>query len=206
MKLGFDIDGIVADMGATMVEHINSTFGLNHTVDVFVNHQIFDNTYVEDQEENDKIAASVYDNVIHNEDTLLTLKPHDDAVEAIRKLYKYGHSIHFITARSKGQHGTTISWIRSNLIPFNTIHSVGKDGLKGGEVSKGQQARALNLDFFIDDDPANLPDFYRYKKRWRKGVALFTRPWNVNESIDESRFIRFDKWTEVIRHLGINKR
>ena len=206
MKLGFDIDGIVADMGLTMVEHINSTFGLNYTVDVFVNHQIFDNTYVDDPEENKKIAASIYDNVIYNDDTLLELKPYEDAVEAIRKLSRHGHSIHFITARSKGQHDVTVSWIRKNVIPFTTIHSVGKDGHRGNVVSKGQQARTLNLDFFIDDDPANLPDFYRYKNRWRKGIALFTRPWNVNESVDESKFIRFDKWTEVIRHLGINKR
>jgi uncharacterized HAD superfamily protein len=206
MKLGFDIDGIVANMAATMVGHINEAFNLNHTEDVFVNHQIFNNEYVDDPEENDKISTSIYDNVIHNVDTLRILKPHEDAVEAIRRLAKYGHSIHFITARSKSQHSITVEWIRKNLIPFNTIHSVGKDGNRGNVVSKGQQARALNLDFFIDDDPANLPDFYRYKKRWRKGVALFTRPWNVNESVDGSRFLRFDNWIEVIRHLGINKR
>jgi len=206
MKLGFDIDGIVADMGVMMVEHINSTFDLNHTENVFVNHRIFDNTYVDDPELNKEISVSIYDNVIHNEDALLLIKPHEDAVEAIRKLSKHGHSIHFITARSKAQHSITVSWIRKNLIPFTTIHSVGKNGHRGNLVSKGQQARALNLDFFIDDDPANLPDFYRYKKRWRKGVALFTRPWNKNISIDESVFLRFDKWHDVIRHLGINKR
>jgi len=206
MKLGFDIDGIVANMGLAMVEHINNVFNLNHTMDVFVNHQIFNNTYVDDLEENEKIAVSIYEDIIRNEDTLSVLKQHEDAVEAVRKLYKHGHSIHFITARAKDQHSATVSWLRKNLIPFNTVHSVGKNGRGGNIVGKGQQARALNLDFFIDDDPVNLPDFYRYKKRWRKGVALFTRPWNANESIDESRFLRFDKWIEVIRHLGINKR
>jgi len=205
MKLGFDIDGIVANMALTMIEHLNDTFNLNHTETVFINHRIFDNKYVDDPEENKKIAISIYDNVIHNEDTLLILKPHEEAVEAVKKLSRY-HSIHFITARSKDQHSVTVNWIRKNLIPFNTIHSVGKNGHRGNVVSKGQQARALNLDFFIDDDPANLPDFYRYKNRWRKGIGLFTRPWNVNEPLDTSRFIRFNEWDEVIRHLGIHKR
>jgi hypothetical protein len=58
----------------------------------------------------------------------------------------------------------------------------------------------------MDDCIWHLDDMFRYKNRWRKGLGLFTRPWNENESIDLSRFLRFNNWKEVIRHLGIHKR
>lgn len=206
MKLGFDVDGIVANMPKVMVEHINDKFGLDYTENVFVCHNIFDNTYVEDQEENEKIAMSMLDEVIADKDTLLSVPVYEDAVEALRKLSKSGHSLHYITSRPKEQIKVTVDWFRLNQVPFDSIDAVGKNGKKGNLVGKGQTARTLNLDFYIDDCTDHLDDMYRYKNRWRKGVALYTRPWNVNDLLDPSRFIRFHNWKEIIRHIGIHKR
>ena len=206
MKLGFDIDGIVADMAKAMVEHMNKEFNLNHTPEVFKKHKIFDNEYVDDSEENEKVADSIFKGVIENPEAIITIEPHEDAKEAIKKLVRAGHSIHFITARAQFLRESTTEWFRINKIPFDSIHVVGKNGRRGNLVSKGQTARILNLDFFIDDFIDHLGDMYKYKNRWRKGVGLFTRPWNINEPFDASRFIRFNEWNEVIRHLGIHKR
>ena len=205
MKLGFDIDGVVANTPLAMVTYINEKFNLNFTETVFKHHDVFSNTYVEDPEENEKIAGAMLKEVILNADRMSKVEIYDDAVEAIRKLSRQ-HSIHFITSRPESQHQVTIKWLRANNIPFNTINSLGSDAPGGGKVGKGKTARSLNLDFFIDDSPTNLPDFYRYKKRWRKGIALLTKPWNENTTIDEGMFLRFNSWNEVIRHLGIHKR
>lgn len=205
MKLGFDVDGVVANIPLAMVTYINKKFNLNLTEDVFKHHDMFNNTYVEDPEENEKIAKVMLEEVVLNADRMSALEIYKDAVEAIRKLYRQ-HSIHFITARPESQHQVTIDWMRENRIPFNTVNSLGSDAPGGGKVGKGKTARALNLDFFIDDSPSNLPDFYKYKKRWRKGIALLNRPWNENITIDEGKFLRFDGWEAVIRHLGIHKR
>jgi uncharacterized HAD superfamily protein len=205
MKLGFDIDGVVANTPLAMVTYINEKFNLNLTEDVFKHHDVFSNTYVEDLEENEKIATAMLEEVILNADRMAAVEIYEDAAQAIRKFSRY-HSIHFITARPESQHKVTIDWMRTNNIPFTTINSLGSDAPGGGKVGKGKTARSLNLDFFIDDSPSNLSDFYRYKKRWRKGIALLTKPWNENITIDEGMFLRFGGWNEVIRHLGIHKR
>lgn len=210
MKLGFDIDGIVADMPREMVKHINEKYNLNHTIEIFTGHSVHHNVYVDDPELNAEIAESIRENVIYNDDTISRIRVYRDAKEAIQKLHKAGHSIHFITYRPRSQERATVDWIRKKKIPFDTVHVVGKTGLHDKKSysgrGKGPVARALNLDFFIDDHHDNLEEMYRYKNRWRKGVALFTRPWNAQAAIDMSKFLRFDKWNQVIRHLGIHKR
>ena len=205
MKLGFDIDGIVADLPRMMVEYINKKFGLNHDVTVFKNHDVSQNKYTDDEELNDEIYTALLENVVLNNDVIEDVKPYKDAVAAIRKLNKH-HSIHYITVRPSDQKEVTVSWLRKHNIPFTSVHVIGKNGAGGGLVGKGATGRYLNLDFYLDDSPWHLDDMYRYKNRWRKGVGLFTRPWNVNEPLDTSKFIRFDNWNEVIRHLGIHKR
>lgn len=204
MKLGFDIDGIVADLTKMMMEHVNKKFGLS--LEVSVKHNIFDNKYVDDPVLNREIAMSMLEEVIENDDVLIDVEVYEDAVQAIRKLYRAGHTIHFITSRPAAQRIVTTQWLRKNNIPFNTLHVVGKSGPGGNLVDKGRTGRALNLDFFLDDSPYHLDGMYKYKNRWRKGVALFSRPWNEHELLDPSRFIRFNDWNEIIRHLGINKR
>lgn len=205
MKLGFDIDGVVANTPLAMVTYINKKFNLNFTEKVFKHHDIYSNIYVEDPEENEKIASAMLQEVILNADRMLDVEAYKEAVIAIRKLSRQ-HSIHFITSRPESQHRVTIAWMHMHRIPFTTVHSLGSDAPGGGKVGKGKTGRFLNLDFFIDDDPNNLADFYRYKKRWRKGIALLTRPWNKDITIDEGMFLRFNEWDEIIRHLGIHKR
>jgi len=206
MKLGFDIDGITANMAKAMVELINAKYNLNYDVNVFKDHNIHKNKYVEDPELNDEIAMCMRNEVIENPEAVVNLEVYEDGVEAIRRLSKSGHTIHHITSRPAVQHDATVEWLRNNFIPFDSVHVVGKSGIKGvSAVGKGRLGRSLNLDFYIDDQGRHLDDMYRYKNRWRKGLALYTRPWNLDEAID-SKMNRFDNWVDVIRHLGIQKR
>jgi len=206
MKLGFDIDGIVADLPRMMLEYINKEFNLNHDLSVLVSHDVSSNRYVDDDDLNDEIAARLLTEIVRNDGILPDVEPYEGAIEAIKKLYRYGHSIHFITARPSDTRKVTVDWLRSYHIPFSTVHVMGENKPGGGFINKGRIARTLNLDFYIDDSIWHLENMYKYKNRWRKGLGLFTRPWNANEPFDTYRFIRFNKWNEVIRHLGIHKR
>ena len=206
MKLGFDIDGITANMAKAMVELINARYDLNYDVDVFEDHNIHKNMYVDDPELNEEIAMCMRREIIENPDAVVALEIYKDGVKAVRKLSKSGHTIHHITSRPANQYDATVEWLRKNHIPFDTVHVVGKNGIAGASaIGKGRLGRSLNLDFYIDDQVRHLDDMYRYKNRWRKGLALYTRPWNINEAID-SGMSRFDNWVEIIRHLGIQKR
>lgn len=198
MKLGFDMDGIVADMAGAMVVAMNEKYGLNHRPEIFVHHNLFENSYVGDEEINKEIAEFMHSDVIRNPAAVLELEAHEEAAVAIRKLRRQ-HSLHFITGRSPEQQNTSIEWLRRHNIPFDSVHAVGK-------AAKGMTGRSLNLDFYIDDQLEHLESMYKYKSRWRKGLALYTRPWNKDEAVDVNKFLRFDDWNFIARHLGVQNR
>jgi uncharacterized HAD superfamily protein len=203
MKLGFDIDGIVADMAQSIVDYINKNYDLEHTVEVFIHHQVSKNKYVEDKKLNKKIIRDIYDNFFLNDDIVLATQVFEGAVETIHKLRRH-HSVHFITSRSKEIEKSTAQWLRNNKIPFDSLHVVGMS--PPGGSSKAGFGRQLNLDFYIDDQVKHLEGMYKYKKRWFKAPALYRRPWNKIELVDKSKFVVVNNWPELMRHLGIHGR
>ena len=202
MKLGFDIDGIIANMAQAMIDFINKKYKLKHTVDVFNFHDLWKNRYVDDEKLNRQVTQDMYDEIIDNEEALFKIPLYKEAVRFLRVLKKNGHSLHFITARRDAAKKSTVDWFRKNKIPFDTIHATGSTP----RPRKGMLGRTLNLDFYIDDQIEYLEEMYMYKNRWRKGLFLFNRPWNENEVIDLSKFKRVSSWKELNRHLGIYNR
>lgn len=198
MKLGFDLDEVVVALCDVLVDHINDEFDLNWTVDDFVVYDLLKNNYHEDKEYNDKIAKRAI-KIVSDIDIQVTAEPYEEAPPFLRNLRKESHTIHFITARKVGEEAKTADWLRKYKIPFDSVHHLGY----GHE--KGRVGRALNLDFYIDDHEEHLVSMYKYKKRWAKGLALMTRPWNA-DSYDASKFVRINDWLELRRHLGIHKR
>lgn len=196
MKLGFDLDDVVVDTVGAIRSYLNEAHGIEYTG--FINYNFVGNIFHSDKEVNKKIVIDVVEKASNNL-FLAKAKPHKDGIECIKKLKKAGHSIHYITARNIGAEYESAMYLRKYNIPFDSIHNVGH----GNE--KGMYGRSLNLDFFLDDLESNLESMIKYKKRWRKGLALFTQDWN-SKSIDASRFIRLDNWAQVSRHLGIHKR
>lgn len=203
MKLGLDIDGVVADMASDLIIKTNEKFGLNLTVDDLKRHNLFKADYTGDSELNHEIALFMVKEVVHNKAVLYDIKPHDDAVDALRSLRRAGHRFYFITARRADEYDVTINWLRRNNIPFEALYV--SPSIKG-DSRKGLLGRSLNLDFYIDDQYKHIENMYRYKNRWTKGLGLFTRPWNRTEKIDGNICIRFENWQDIIRHLGIHNR
>jgi len=197
MKLGFDLDEVIVALGDLLVNYINEEFNIQWTIEDFVEHDLFKNAYVLDEEYNTEIAKKSL-SVVKDIDFQIKAKPYREAPALIRELTRQGHSIHFITSRELGYEAKTIKWLRKYSIPFNTVHHTGY-----GE--KGPLGRSLNLDCYIDDHEVHLESMYKYKKRWRKGLILMTRPWN-RDSFDASKFVRVDNFKELKRHLGIHKR
>jgi uncharacterized HAD superfamily protein len=198
MKLGFDIDGVVARMDIALVAAMNEEFGLNYGPEIFVHHNLFKNTYVEDEKLNEEIAQFMRKNVIYDKKVVANLEPYEDAAIAIRQFNRQ-HTIHFITGRPVEQQDTCVSWLRANNIPFTSVHAIGR-------ADKGMVGRSLNLDFYIDDELKHLESMYKYKNRWRKGLALYRQPWNLKNQVDLSKYLTFDNWKDIIRHLGIHNR
>jgi len=201
MKLGFDIDEVVCLLSEKIAEDTVTKFGTSYEnakamVDGFIKDYNFKINNVHN-EANEITKFFLYE--AYNANTLLSAPFDKEGQYAIRQFKHSGHSIHFITSRDKKFKDLTVNWMRKNKIVFDSVDFVGHNG------EKGIVARALNLDFFLDDLETSLESLYKYKKRWRKGLCLLDKPWN-GDYIDGSRFKRLHNWTEVKRHLGIQNR
>lgn len=198
MKLGFDLDEVVANVSDVIIKYLEDTYGIQINKKMFKEFNIIDNTFHPDSVLDEEIVSDLLEKV-NKSSFLAKAKPDKEAAKNIKQFKKSGHSIHFITSRKLNDEVEVAKWLRKYNIPFDTIHNVGK------EREKGFYGRFLNLDFYIDDLLEQLESMFRYKKRWRKGLVLLTRPWNEGP-IDASKFIRLDDWVQISRHLGIHNR
>ncbi len=158
-----------------------------------------ENFYTEDSKFNEEIAKDILEKA-NNEEFQFNACSYEGAGRSLRKYRHQGHTIHLISSRpGKNAKELTAKWCRKHKIPFDTIHTIGHDR------EKGQVGRALNLDMYVDDLEKHLHSMWRYKKRWRKGLLLFDRPWNRG-SFDASKFTRVYGWQDIDRNLGIQNR
>ncbi len=62
-----------------------------------------------------------FSKVDKNPTELLKAKPRKGAVEAVRKLYRQGHTIVFHSSRNKGSKAITKKWLEMHGFPFHHI-------------------------------------------------------------------------------------
>jgi len=201
MRLGFDIDEVVCLLSQRIADELSEEYELTkkESLDLIFKFIEDYNFKINDVHGHVDEVTQFFLEKAYNEKTLLSAPVDKEAQKIIRMLKHNSHSIHFITSRSEAFKDITINWLRKNKLVFDSVHFVGHNG------EKGQIARLLNLDFFLDDLEKSLYSLYKYKKRWRKGLCLLDKPWNT-AYIDGSKFLRLKNWKAVQRHLGIHNR
>jgi len=199
MRLGFDLDEVVIDLTAQFDKYLQATYGIEWPAECFVSYNFSDCLFdPEDEERNAAIVKDMYKQVAIP-DLADTAEPIEGAIQVITELKRRGHKIYFISSRPKQIQPATFKWLRKHGIPF--------DGLKviGHSIPKGVYGRNLHLDMFVDDLEQHLESMWKFKRRWRKGLLLFSQPWNYGK-LDGSKFTRVDNWQDILRHIGIQNR
>lgn len=198
MRFGFDLDEVVVDLTSEIAVFLSSMYGINWPIECFAEYGIDKCKFNEDPEYNSEIIKSVTDTI---NDPLIQLeaKPIENAVEVLHKFKRMGHKLYYITHRPKQNQPLTYKWLRRNDIPFDELVMVDQS------KQKGVWGMRYRLDMYVDDLQDNLKSMWNFKKRWRKGLLLFDRPWN-STYIDSSKFIRVMDWNGILRHVGIQNR
>jgi len=198
MNFGFDLDEVIAKTAHMAVAHLNDVFNCNYGIEVFKSFVFSENTFSDDEEEQ-KAAVDTLTWAVLDKRMMSTVKPYNDAVKVINDLKRHGHKIFIITKRSDEFKDTTINWLSKYKINFDRL-------ILTGLSSKGECAKSLQLDCFVDDLESNLYDMYHAKQRWTKGLILMTRPWNEVNYIDASKFSRANSWQDIRKLLSIGNR
>ncbi len=198
MRLGFDLDEVVVDLATEFEKYLELNYGILWSIDCFTHSDFSLCKFNDDDTFNERIQKDMV-KVANDPEFQFQAQPSENAREVLQKLKKIGHKIYFVTSRPKQNQPATFKWLRQYDIPFDSLEVIGKN------EPKGLYGRRLHLDMYVDDLVSQLDSMRKYKKKWRKGLLLFDKPWN-NAPINESYYKRIKNWQEILRHVGIQNR
>lgn len=161
LRLGIDLDGVVADFNAGWMELHNAEFGGALTPDMVTSwdglHTLGGFTDMDAfwgwARGNGK-RPSIFRH--------LNLLP--DALDTLHVLAAEGHRIVIVSTKPDWAVHETLCWLADNAIPTREIHLT---------FTKHE----VDCDVFLDDAPVVLPDLVEHRPNAL--VCRFVRPWNV---------------------------
>lgn len=181
MRLGIDLDGVVANFTKGWMEFYNREFGTDLAVsDSRRWNDLVDLTHFADIGEFWRWSSD-----LDGRSVFWHLDPFPGAVDALRSLVDAGHHIIVITTKPRFAVDDTYEWIEQHRIPAAEIHILEDKWL-------------IEADVYLDDGPHVLPGLVA--KRPNALVCRYVRPWNepVDGAIDVGDF---DEFREVVDRL-----
>lgn len=158
MRLGIDLDGVVADFNLGWMTRYNEEQGTDYTPDL-VTHwgAMLDLTPYNTLDDFWEWARNG-----DGPGLFRTLPVYDGALEALHRLSRE-HEIVIITTKPAWAHSETFVWIGETGIPTSEVHIT-------------EEKWRVDCDIYLDDGPHNLETLAL--ERPDRTVVRFVRPWN----------------------------
>ncbi len=185
LRIGLDIDGVVADSFPVFRRELNKHY--NKEIAEFRDYDM------------SKVYNVAWDDMSrffddHMEYLFSTPKPMEGAVETIHTWLKKGYEIIFVTARKCGaEEAVTIKWFDDNGIPRDKAIFV-------GGASKTFAIREFNIDVFVEDFMANALEIAA------AGIPVLLLDAPYNQGIIPKGVQRCYNWQDIRRYIdGLKK-
>lgn len=174
MRLGIDLDGVVADFNTGWMTLYNAEFGTELSSEMVTTWDaMIPLTHFRSVSE-----FWVWARNGDGEGLFGGLPVFPDALPTLRRLYRT-HEIVIITTKPPWANAETFRWIGDHHIPTREVHITGK---------KWQ----VDCDVYLDDGPHNLTSLVR--ERPDRTICRFVQPWNepVEGTIDIDSWNTFE--------------
>ena len=175
LRLGIDLDGVVADFNAGWIDLHRAEFGSDlhpsmvETWDCLAELGGFADmegfwTWAQGSEDRPSIFRH--------------LDPYPDALPTLNRLRDAGHSIVVITTKPQWAVTDTLRWLADNEMPTREVH-----------ISDDKYE--VDCDVYLDDSPYVVPSLVRHRPD--RTVCRFVRPWNepVEGAVDVTSWAGF---------------
>ncbi|MCL5676198.1 MAG: hypothetical protein M1120_03680 [Patescibacteria group bacterium] len=204
MRIGIDIDDVIAKTGQIFYQRINERFGLN--IDFtkvpsydYVDKKVFEKGYTP-HEFYDYLTKLQLTSTYHNElDSRRYLR------DILKRFYKKGHLLYLVSNRHVLILPYTLVWLKkTGILPYlsGVIHNSYTQ--KPYAAFKVREAKRLKLDLFLED----ALDYALPIAQSGIPVILFDRPWNQSAGLPKNVY-RVDGWKqaeEIMKQLARDKK
>lgn len=174
-KIGIDVDGILGDFNTSFINKVIEVTGEDkfppRPFDITTWNYPQAYGYTEEQ------TSAVWEVIKADDKFWAELPPYEETVECLEHLAalnEEGHYIYFVTNRPGVKAKTqTEDWLNNNgFTDFPTVLI---------SADKGGMAKALELDWYIDDKTGNITDVF--EKSPNTNSFLRSRTWNENDGV-----------------------
>ena len=184
MRLGIDLDGVVANFTQGWMNFYNREFGTTLT-------------FEDSRRWNDLVDLTHFNNIgefwewssdLDGRSVFWHLEPFPGAVEAVRSLVDAGHQIVIVTTKPPFARDDTHEWVERHRIPAAELH-----------IFEGNDKWTVSCDVYLDDGPHVLPGLLLHRPE--AIVCRYVRPWNwpLDGVVDVNDFVDF---REVVDRLA----
>jgi uncharacterized HAD superfamily protein len=175
MKIGIDIDNVIANTFAELIPYFNRFMGKEFTPPEVI-----------ETMRREKGKMLLYYLSAWRNRAMITLSLIDGAAETIRHWHPQ-HQIKLITSRLPLFNRQTKEWLKKHQIPYHELHHA---------AERTKYTKAKGCAVFIEDNPAECEVLADHCER----VFLFNHPWN-SHSTAKKNIIRVKDWAEIRSHF-----
>jgi uncharacterized HAD superfamily protein len=163
MRLGIDLDGVVANFTEGWQRFYNREFGANLVVEDSQRwNDVVDLTHFNDIDEFWEWSSD-----LEGRSLFWHLATYPGAIESLHALDREGHDIVVITQKPRFAFDDTRDWLGRVGVPAMEVHILDMHGGRKWEV---------DCDVYLDDGPHIIPGLVR--NRPDRLICRYVRPWN----------------------------
>lgn len=190
MKIGIDLDDVLADMMPVLLTYHNDVYGTTLTKDDIWSYRFWDVLQVSQEE----AIKRVFD--FERSSRMLTILPLPGAVQAVETLGD-NHELSIITARDSEFAESTKHWLARHFPDvFSGIHFANHYSSTSTPRSKGDICKEIGIEVMIDDSFSNVVSCHGVCQ----STLLFDAPWNVHEQLLDGMH-RVASWHDIVEKI-----
>ncbi len=196
MKIGIDIDDVLAEFITPLLEYTNSLYNINLRVEEINSYGLRKFWKCSKEEELNRLEKFYKTNKFNN-----NIKPLKGAQEGVKKLKENGDELYLISSRPNKLHENTAKWIEKHYWnKFSGLYLTNQSSLNGISNKKSEVCKCLDIEIMIEDSIENAIDCASEVEK----ILLLDYTWNQENDLPKN-IKRVYSWDDITEEI-LNKK